>query len=159
MVDRSAKQWHVLHVKRYKEKFVVQQLEALNGVEEIFFPTFRGVRAARSKPYFPGYLFLRLDFDLCHENSVLWLPGVKDLVRLGGEVVTIPGEYIDELKQHLSSDETGYPTPHLTKDSGAKTNNRPARPPFLATSDNDQDSEAFFMGLLKLNISSVDNKE
>lgn len=158
MANRSAKQWYLLHVKQHKEPYVIQQLEALNHIEEIFFPTFQGVRVARSKPYFPGYIFLRLDFNLCHENAILWLPGVKDLVRLGGEVVSIPGEYIDELKRRLGSDEEGRVLARSTQESVANAKNRPTRSLYSTAPGSNQDSEAFIMGLLEFSYSGSDEE-
>ena len=61
--------WYVIHSKPRKENQVYSQLQA--RAIETFYPTIRvkpvNPRSAKIRPYFPGYLFVRVDLDAVDE--------------------------------------------------------------------------------------------
>ncbi len=98
-------QWYVLHVKPHKERAVDRQLSALEGVEH-FFPSIqvtpKNPRAAKVRPYFPGYLFVRLDLNEMGTDALQWTPGAKGLVRFGDEPASVPDHLVQELQKFLA---------------------------------------------------------
>lgn len=96
--------WYALRTKPHKERFVYQQLHSRDEV--VYFPALRvkpkNPRAARIRPYFPGYLFVQADLDAVGQNAFSWLPGVQGLVAFGGTAAVVPEHLIQELQQRLS---------------------------------------------------------
>ncbi|MCP5094530.1 MAG: hypothetical protein GY943_03130 [Chloroflexi bacterium] len=95
--------WYALQVKPHKERAVFQRLETQDV--EIFFPTIKvkpkNPRAAKQKPYFPGYLFIRADLDAQGNNAFSWIQGARGLVSFGDAPAVVPDPLIDELKTRL----------------------------------------------------------
>ncbi len=110
--------WYVLHVKPHKERFVFQRLieageqSSLMPVAghslpiEAYFPSVRvkpkNPRAAKIRPFFPGYLFVHVDLDELGDNAFSWIPGAHGLVRFGGEPAVVHDTLIAELKQRVA---------------------------------------------------------
>ncbi|MEZ4642777.1 MAG: transcription termination/antitermination NusG family protein [Chloroflexota bacterium] len=96
--------WYALRTKPHKEQFVTQQLQAREVV--VYFPSLRvkpkNPRAARIRPYFPGYLFVQADLAAVGQNAFSWLPGVQGLVAFGGMAAAVPERLILELQQQLA---------------------------------------------------------
>lgn len=101
-----AAQWYTLSVKAHKERSVAQLLSLKEGLE-VFFPSLKvtpvNPRAAKIRPYFPGYLFVRLDLETAGSNALEWIPGVHGLVRFGGIPATMPEHVIHALRKHLQN--------------------------------------------------------
>ncbi len=95
--------WYVLRVKPHKERAVYDLLQA--QAETVFFPTIRvkpvNSRAARIRPYFPGYLFVQADLAAVGINAFSWLPGTRGLVTFGGVPAVTPDNLIVELRQRV----------------------------------------------------------
>jgi transcriptional antiterminator RfaH len=92
--------WYVARSKPNREEFLEGQL--ISRDVEVYFPRIRvkpvNPRARKHKPYFPGYLFLRIDLD---ENSVTNLeriPGMVRLVSFGGEVSMVSDPIINAIR-------------------------------------------------------------
>lgn len=96
-------EWYALHVKPHKERIVYKHLCSLNI--ETYFPKLdvkpQNPRAARERPFFPGYLFVRTNLVEVGSNALRWTPGVHGLVEFGGEPAIVPANLIHELKQRL----------------------------------------------------------
>lgn len=99
--------WYLITHNTLRFQVVTSKLEAL-GVE-IFSPTkteftkrqdCRGVRV-KHKQLFPGYLFVRFDYEEIHTEAVSDVPGVKGFVRFGPTICTAPDSLIEALKQSL----------------------------------------------------------
>ena len=73
-----AAHWYTLHVKPHKERFIHERLRSPEGLPylgesglgrpiDVFFPSVRvkpkNPRAAKIRPYFPGYLFVQADLE------------------------------------------------------------------------------------------------
>ena len=41
-------------------------------------------RSYKSKPYFPGYLFVNVDLDITGTSTLQWIPGSLGLITFGG---------------------------------------------------------------------------
>jgi transcription antitermination factor NusG len=95
--------WHTLHTKRYKEEFLRGQLEIRKI--EAYCPSIRVMaknpRSRKMQPYFPGYLFFRMDLDLMNSSTLQWMPGGSGLVSFGGEAALVPDGLIFAIKQRL----------------------------------------------------------
>jgi transcriptional antiterminator RfaH len=93
--------WYVVHSKPRKEHSVYKQLCAKSI--EAYYPTIHvkpvNPRTSKIRPFFPGYLFVRMDLGGSDVGAARWLPGVKDLVPQGSEPISIPDSIISELKR------------------------------------------------------------
>lgn len=111
-----AAHWYTLHVKPHKERFVHERLLSPEGIPylgelagerpiEAFFPAVRvkpkNPRAAKIRPYFPGYLFVHADLEALGDNAFSWIPGAHGLVRFGDVPAIVPETLIRELKQRM----------------------------------------------------------
>ncbi len=97
--------WHLLRTKPNKERQVAVLLHQ-RGLE-VYLPLVWANRtkpnSARERPYFPGYLFARLDLQGIAPSILHWSPGLKGVVELACEPATVSDDFIGELKQRLSS--------------------------------------------------------
>jgi transcriptional antiterminator RfaH len=93
--------WYVLRSKPQKEEFLYQQLMAREI--EAFFPCLCvkpvNPRSRKTSPYFPGYLFVRIDESADCLSDFQWMPGSMGLVSFGGEPATVPVELINTIRQ------------------------------------------------------------
>jgi transcription antitermination factor NusG len=84
--------WYVLHSKSRKEEFLAEQLD-LRKIEA-YCPRIRvqvvNPRARKIRPYFPGYVFARVDLEKQGISILKYLPGSVGLVAFGGEPAHVP---------------------------------------------------------------------
>jgi transcriptional antiterminator RfaH len=96
--------WYVFHTKPHKERQVAEQLHQRRY--EVFLPTARACtgdrRAARERPYFPCYLFVKLDLNTADADAIQWLPGLRCLVRFGGQPASVPDNFVHELRRRMA---------------------------------------------------------
>lgn len=98
-----AARWYALCSKHYKEWVVTRQLRAKGY--EVFYPRLNlpedyGKRP-RSKPYFPGYLFVKVDFDTASLSAFKWMPHTEGLVSVDGIPAYVPDRLIEAIQEHL----------------------------------------------------------
>ena len=97
--------WYALRSKPRKEEVLWKQLLARDI--EVYFPRIRvhpvNPRSRKLRPYFPGYMFVKLNLDDTGSNILRWMEGVHDLVRYGEEPAPVPRSLIDELKRNLEA--------------------------------------------------------
>lgn len=97
--------WYVLRIKPHKDRKVYKFLQAKDV--DVYFPTFRAnpknPRAARIRPFFPGYMFVNIDLEQEGSNALRWVPGTRGLVRFGGKPAVVPHNLIHELKERVSN--------------------------------------------------------
>lgn len=92
--------WYVLHSKQQKEKWLYDQLEALQI--EAYYPSVRAKNGAqRSKPYFPGYLFVNVDLQVTGTSLLQWIPGSLGLVSFGGEPACVPEGLLQRIRHRV----------------------------------------------------------
>ena len=95
--------WHLLYTKPHKEELVAQQLDARDL--DVFFPTLRFERnhgrPVLIEPFFPHYLFVRVDLTAAEASGLRWLAGVRSLVGFGGVPAVVPDRLINDLRARL----------------------------------------------------------
>jgi transcription antitermination factor NusG len=115
--DGIGHNWYAFYVRPRHEKSVSSQLEARQ--QETFLPLYRTKNkwADRWKtvalPLFPGYVFCR--FDFANRYSLLSLPGVVDVVRIGSDPAPIDTGEIEAIRLVVNSDLYAEPYPHLVR--------------------------------------------
>lgn len=96
-------QWYALRSKPRKEDTVWQQVREQDI--ESFYPRLRvhpvNPRARKIKPYFPGYLFVRVDINEVGPSVLKWMPHTLGLVSFGGEPAYVPDNLIRALKKRI----------------------------------------------------------
>ncbi len=98
-----ATKWYVVRSKPRKEEVVYQQLR-IRGLES-YFPRIRvhpvNPRARKLKPYFPGYLFVRVDLEEQGLSTFKWMPHALGLVAFDDEPAPVPDLLIHKIKTRL----------------------------------------------------------
>jgi transcriptional antiterminator RfaH len=98
-------QWYAFQSKTQKEQMLCEQLR----IREIdtFFPYLRvqpvNPRAHKVKPYFPGYVFGRIDLEHVGRSILDWIPGGIGIVSFGGEPAPVSDHLINTLHRHLET--------------------------------------------------------
>lgn len=96
-------QWYAIQSKSQKEELLCEQLRMREI--ETFFPRIRvqpvNPRARKIKPYFPGYVFGRVDFGQVGQSMLDWIPGAIGVVNFGGEPSPVSDHLVYTLRQHL----------------------------------------------------------
>lgn len=97
--------WYVLYTKPHKERHVSQFLGA-KGVET-YLPlvTIKRRNKYVEVPFFPCYLFVRLDLTAPGALSVQWTPGLRRLVSFDGRPAVVGEGFIEALKVRLVEDD------------------------------------------------------
>lgn len=99
-----ARNWYALRVKPHKERSILQWLEGENI--EGYLPLVRvqpkNPRAAKEKPYFPGYLFVHTDLEQQGAGTFNWRPGTIGLIEFGGIPAAVPAKLIADLHKLLA---------------------------------------------------------
>jgi transcription elongation factor/antiterminator RfaH len=95
--------WYVLHSKPRMEDMLAEQLE-LRKIET-FAPRIRvqvvNPRARKVRPYFPGYIFIRVDLDKTGLTGLQYVPGASGLISFGGEPAFVPDGLIHAIRQRV----------------------------------------------------------
>lgn len=103
------KQWYALHTKPNSEYRVVaglQQREIETYLPEVNLP--QSGKARQSVPFFPCYLFMRVDMGKMRTAQWQWTPGLRRVVSIGNEPTPIPDQVILLIKDKLDEiNETG----------------------------------------------------
>jgi len=98
-----AAQWYTLFSKPRKEAPIESYLKSKGFVT--FYPTLKidpvNPRAARTRGFFPRYLFINVDLEEVGISGLEWLPGAVGLVQFGGVPTPVPDQFIDELQWRL----------------------------------------------------------
>ena len=97
--------WYAFQSKARKEQLLCEQLRIRQI--ETFFPSVQvrpvNPRAQKAKPYFPGYVFGRVDLENVGRSILEWIPGAIGIVSFGAEPASVSDHLIDALRQHLRS--------------------------------------------------------
>jgi transcription antitermination factor NusG len=95
--------WYALRSKPRKEEVVWRQ--ARDQGFEVFYPRLRvhtvNPRARKIRPYFPGYLFVRVDIETSGLSVFQWMPHATGLVAFGGEPAAVPENLITAVRRRL----------------------------------------------------------
>jgi transcriptional antiterminator RfaH len=94
---------YVLHAKAHKGKSVHEFLVAKRLT--CYYPYLRvepvNPRARAKRPFFPGYLFVRLDMEEVGQNALRWTEGTHGLVNFGGEPAQVSENLIHEIQRRV----------------------------------------------------------
>ncbi|GAB4539719.1 MAG: transcription/translation regulatory transformer protein RfaH [Anaerolineales bacterium] len=95
--------WYALHSKPNKEQFLCGQLTS-KGIEA-FYPRLKAnpanPRARKFKPYFPSYLFIRIDLEETSALSIHWMAGATGFVSFGAAPAIVPDELIHAIQKRV----------------------------------------------------------
>jgi len=95
--------WYVLRSKPHKEFPLFEQVKA-RGIE-CFFPKVKvnpvNPRSAKVRPYFPSYLFVRVNIDKIGLNTFKWMPYAQGLVSFDDNPAAVPDPIIDGLQKTI----------------------------------------------------------
>jgi len=93
--------WYTLFTKPRREYQVSDALHE-KGIET-FVPTIYVRRRGRTveRPFFPRYMFARVDFDKVGVSQVQWTPGLTYIVGFGGGPTPVPEPIIMHLRKRL----------------------------------------------------------
>ncbi len=96
-------QWYALRSKPHKEEALWREVCAREY--EGFFPRIIAhpvnPRARKIKPYFPGYMFLRIDLSIIGFSALAWLPHSNGLVSFDSRPSPVPEELIHALQRRV----------------------------------------------------------
>lgn len=99
-----AVEWCAIFCKPRKERQVVEYLRE-NDIE-VYSPALRvkpvNPRSSAIRPYFPRYIFVHINPDTANARMIRWAPGSVGLVEFGGEIATVPHQFIDELRERIA---------------------------------------------------------
>ena len=97
-------QWYAFQSKARKEQMLCEQLR-IRGIDT-FFPYLRvqpvNPRARKVKPYFPGYVFGRIDLEHLGRSILDRIPGGIGIVSFGGQPAPVSDHLINTLHRHLA---------------------------------------------------------
>jgi transcriptional antiterminator RfaH len=98
------KSWYVLKTKAHREFFVREQLVG-RGIEN-YLPLWRPAQLnnldKNLKPYFPSYLFAKVDLEMVSLSSLKYLPGVNHMLLCDGIPVRVEQCVIDAIVDRVS---------------------------------------------------------
>jgi transcriptional antiterminator RfaH len=99
------RRWFALYTNPHKE-YLVQGLLRDKRVE-VYLPEAPVVVRRRDrrekKPFFPHYLFARLDLNDDRMAEVRWMPGVRHIVSAGEQPVPVPDEVVSYIRHRLAT--------------------------------------------------------
>jgi transcriptional antiterminator RfaH len=97
-------QWYALHVKPHKEPAVYQFLYSRGTA--VYYPVLKvnpvNPRSRKERPFFPGYMFVKVNLDETGADTLRWTEGTYGLVQFGNEPTSVPDALIEELREQLS---------------------------------------------------------
>jgi transcriptional antiterminator RfaH len=96
------KQWYTLYTKPKAEYQVATALRE-RGIQT-YLPETEAPKAHQGRerrPFFPCYLFVKLDFETAGLSHVQWTPGLRRIVAFGDRPVPLPEEVINLIRRRL----------------------------------------------------------
>ena len=107
-------EWYTLYTKPNAEYQVATALQR-QGLK-IYLPAIEapgGPRRRKSEPFFPCYLFLKIDFEAASLSQVQWTPGLRRVLTSGDRPVPISNGIIDLIQRKLGALKVngGWPSP------------------------------------------------
>lgn len=98
-------EWHLIRTKSGKERKVQARLDS--ELSELFLPLYKTRTRRREKlvdlvvPLFPCYLFGQFDVQSQYRR-VRYTPGIREVLSAGGELLVVPRDIIEDLKQRCA---------------------------------------------------------
>jgi transcriptional antiterminator RfaH len=133
------KEWYTLQTKpnaEYQVRSALQQREIQTYLPEIETPKTRN--ECKKKPFFPCYVFGRIDLEVVGVSCLQWTPGLRRIVTFDDRPVPLPDEVIELIQRRLGEIETagGWPIYAFKPGDTVRITNGPFR-----------DMQAIFDGL------------
>jgi transcriptional antiterminator RfaH len=101
----SGEHWFALYAKPHREYAVRDYLTGHKV--EAYLPEVRTRSQRRDRrgkrPFFPHYLFARLDIDDGIMAKIPWTPGLRQIVSFGGEPAPVPDEVVAHIRCALAT--------------------------------------------------------
>lgn len=98
-------EWYAIQTKPHKEFFACNTLSSTAGVQT-YLPTLHvkpvNPRARKTRPFFPGYLFVLFDLAQVGLLSIRWSPGVVRVLSYGDKPISIPEPTIEEIRHRVA---------------------------------------------------------
>ncbi|MFO7623863.1 MAG: transcription termination/antitermination NusG family protein [Anaerolineales bacterium] len=95
--------WYALRTKPRKEDVVWKQI--LDREYPVFYPRLKvnpvNPRSKKIRPYFPGYMFVKLDLEKSGLTAFQWMPHTTGLVSFGGEPAAVPESLIHAIRERV----------------------------------------------------------
>ena len=105
VISDFTKHWYVLHSKPHMEEVLWRQLQSRGF--ETYYPCLRvrpvNPRARTVRPYFPRYLFVRVDLNAVGLSVFQWMPGAIGLVCFGGVPATVSPILIEAIRLNVDA--------------------------------------------------------
>jgi transcription antitermination factor NusG len=96
-------QWYALRSKPRKEDIVWRQVRDQGF--EVFYPRLKvqpvNPRSRTVRPYFPGYMFVKVDIEEVGQSIFQWMPHSVGLVSFGGEPAIVPENLIHAIRHRV----------------------------------------------------------
>lgn len=93
-------QWYTLHTKPKAEYQLASVLQR-RGIQ-VYLPELPAAPDTPTKPFFPCYLFSKIDFEQISITQLLWTPGLRRIISFDDQPVPVPAEIIDLIREKLS---------------------------------------------------------
>jgi transcriptional antiterminator RfaH len=96
-------QWYTLYTKpnaEYQVAASLQEREVQTYLPEIELP--KAPHKRRRKPFFPCYLFIKVDLETTGLLRVQWTPGLRYILAFDGRPVSLPDRVIDLIRRKLN---------------------------------------------------------
>lgn len=98
------REWYAIQTKPRRELMARGSLESIKEVE-VYLPVLHVIpvdpRSRKLRPFFPGYLFARIDLAQMGLSAVKWSPGVARVLSCGNQPVVIPESVIDQVRYRV----------------------------------------------------------
>ena len=95
--------WYVLHSKPNKEDFLFSQLQHRDI--EVYYPRLRvepvNPRSRKVRPFFPGYIFVRVDLEKTPLSTLAYVPGINRIVSFDHKPAIVPEEIVQTIKSNV----------------------------------------------------------
>lgn len=95
------KEWYAVQTKPRREFYASSALDFVASVQT-YLPILRvkpvNPRARKTRPFFPGYLFVCADLEQVGLSVLRWTPGVAQVVCCGSKPVAIPDRVIEKIR-------------------------------------------------------------
>jgi transcriptional antiterminator RfaH len=95
--------WYALRSKPRKEDVVWRQVR-MHDIE-VYYPRLKvqpvNPRSRKVRPYFPGYMFVKVDIEELGLSTFKWMPHALGLVSFGDEPAVVPDNLIHEIQKRV----------------------------------------------------------
>lgn len=110
--------WYLIHCHARQELYTANVLRSHLGLQS-YFPVYTVYAQSeiRTLPLFPGYIFVRADFQKVSPSQINASPGVFYLVAFGADPQSVPDSVIEEIARRSEQRDGPNPQPFHHGDS------------------------------------------